>query len=81
MPNGVLSPTRSINLRPLAAARVGQTLVAYDAGDTVPVDGTSGFAPSCQFLDTSASTIDARVFINGGTAISCNFDALNLTKA
>jgi len=81
MAHGVLSPTRSMNLRPLNAARVGTTLVAFDAGDTVPVDATSGFAPSCLFLDTNATTVDARIYINGGTAASCNFDALDLTKA
>lgn len=50
-----------------------------DFGNTVPTDGTAGYAPSCIFLDTNSTGgagAATHIFINVGTAASCNFDGI-----
>lgn len=47
----------------------------YDEGTAIPSDGTAGYAPGCIFRDTDASS-GATIYINNGTATSCDFDAL-----
>ena len=49
--------------------------ILFAAGTTVPTDAAAGYAPGCIFQDTDASA-DAVLFVNQGTATSCNFDAL-----
>jgi hypothetical protein len=49
-------------------------LEAY--GKEVPVDGTGGFVPGCRFVHIDGSGRNDVLFINGGTAISCNFDTI-----
>ena len=48
----------------------GNALWAY--GDTLPAEGTSGYAPSCLFLDTNAGA-DATLTSNEGTGDSSHF--------
>lgn len=52
----------------------------FDFGTTVPTDGAAGFAPGCIFVhaDTSGGATDC-VFVNRGTAASCDFNALTVT--
>ena len=51
-----------------------------DYGATVPSDGAAGFAPACIFIhaDTGGGATDC-VFVNQGTAASCDFDALTVS--
>ena len=49
----------------------GKTLVY---GITKPVDTTAGYAPGCLFVHTDGTTGTA-VYINEGTALSCDFNA------
>lgn len=46
-----------------------------DWGTTVPTDGTPGYAPGCLFLDVDA-TAGLQLFVNEGTATSCDFNPL-----
>jgi hypothetical protein len=39
-----------------------------------PADGEIGYAPSCQFQAIDGATLDLTLYINIGTAASCNFD-------
>ena len=50
----------------------GKTLVY---GTTVPTDAASGYAPGCLFIHTDGTSGTA-VYINEGTATSCDFNAL-----
>lgn len=44
-------------------------------GTTVPTDATAGFATGCLFIHTDGNDGDA-VYINDGTATSCDFNAI-----
>lgn len=44
------------------------------AGSGVPVDTTAGYAPGSLYIDTTTK----KLYINGGTAESCNFDPIAL---
>lgn len=46
------------------------------AGATVPTDATPGFATGCLFLHTDGGDGTA-LYVNEGTAASCDFNALN----
>jgi hypothetical protein len=46
-------------------------------GTTVPTDGDAGYATGGLFLDTDGASSDVSLYKNGGSATSCNFDALN----
>ena len=48
-------------------------LIAY--GNTVPTDATSGYAIGCLFLHTDGGDATA-LYVNEGTASSCNFNAV-----
>lgn len=50
-------------------------LLAY--GQTVPSDGATGYATGGLFIDTNGASSDVSLYKNGGSASSCNFDALN----
>ena len=50
-------------------------LLAY--GQTVPSDGATGYATGGLFVDTNGASSDVSLYKNGGSATSCNFDALN----
>tara|TARA_R110000851_G_scaffold177752_2_gene324643 strand:+ start:797 stop:1027 length:231 start_codon:yes stop_codon:yes gene_type:complete len=53
-----------------------------DFGNAVPTNGTPGFAPSCIFLDTNSTggaSSATHIFINVGTAASCNFDGITVS--
>ena len=43
-------------------------------GTTVPSDAAVGYAPSCHFRKTDGTTLDTVLYVNIGTAVSCNFD-------
>ena len=60
-------------------AEIAHNGKVFDFGNTVPPDGTAGFAPSCIFLDTNSTGgagAATHIFINVGTAASCNFDGI-----
>ena len=44
-------------------------------GSTVPTDATAGYAPGCRFIHTDGTTGTA-LYVNEGTATSCDFNAL-----
>ena len=46
-------------------------LICY--GTTVPTDASTGYAPGCIFIDAD-STGTSWVYINEGTAASCDFN-------
>lgn len=55
--------------------------VSYDAkiyarGATVPTDAAKGYAKGCIFVKTDGTTLDNTLYLNIGTAASCNFDAM-----
>lgn len=50
--------------------------IVFAAGTTVPADATAGYAPGCIFIDEDSTTDGAMVYINEGTATSCDFNAL-----
>ena len=45
------------------------------SGDTVPTDGTSGYATGCLFQHTDGGAGTA-LYVNEGTDASCNFTAV-----
>lgn len=47
------------------------------SGDTVPADGTAGYATGCLFQHTDGGSGTA-LYVNEGTAASCNFDAVTV---
>jgi len=47
-------------------------LIFIAHGDTVPGAGINGYAPGCLFIDTDSNTL----YINLGTALSCDFDQI-----
>ena len=49
-----------------------------DGGDTVPVDGESGYKTGCLFIHTDGTPPDDVWYVNVGTVDSCNFDAVDL---
>ncbi len=49
--------------------------MAWGAGVTVPTDATAGYAPGCVWLDLDGAA-GAQVFINEGSATSCDFNAM-----
>ena len=51
----------------------GNALLAK--GATVPSDAGTGYAKGCLFIDTDATTVATVLFVNVGSASSCNFDA------
>jgi hypothetical protein len=65
-------------------ADVSMKILQYDAdgnvmlctGLTMPVDGHSGFAKGCIFIDTNVATGTTGRYDNVGTVLSCNFDAI-----
>jgi len=46
------------------------------AGTTVPTDGRAGFSTGCLFMQTDGGDGTA-LYVNEGTATSCDFNALN----
>lgn len=54
--------------------------ITHAEGTTVPSDAATGYAPGCifQHLDGSAGTV---LYINQGTASSCDFNRMDLTTA
>ncbi len=52
----------------------GNAILAY--GATVPTDGTAGYLPGGLFINTAVTTLDDALYVNIGTAASCDFDAL-----
>jgi len=48
----------------------------YVRGDTVPTDGDKNYAKGCIFVKTDGTTLDDILYLNIGTAASCNFDAM-----
>jgi hypothetical protein len=46
-------------------------------GTTVPADGTAGYATGCLFQHTDGGAGSA-LYVNEGTAASCNFDAVTV---
>lgn len=50
--------------------------VVLAAGTTVPTDGTAGYAPGCIFFDEDSSTAGNMLYINEGSATSCDFNPL-----
>lgn len=53
---------------------LGGAIFAY--GTSAPSNGTTGYAKSCIFVNTAASTNDTRVLVNSGTASSCTFESI-----
>ncbi len=53
--------------------------VLVAGGTTVPTDATAGYAVNCLFINQSGATTVTRLYVNVGTAASCNFDATDLT--
>ena len=44
----------------------------------VPADGSVGFAPGCRYTNIECTALTDAVYINIGTAASCNFDVGSL---
>ena len=55
----------------------GNTLTSigqkYASGDTVPTDGTSGYAYNCEFRHNDGSGVGEAVYRNIGTSDLCKF--------
>jgi hypothetical protein len=47
--------------------------ILFCYGTSKPTDATAGYAPGCIFIDVDASS-SAFVYINEGSATSCDFD-------
>lgn len=47
----------------------------FGAGQSVPTDGQAGYSPGCYFVQNDGSG-NTSVYINVGSATSCNFDTL-----
>jgi hypothetical protein len=56
---------------------------AFGKNADKPSDGTSGFAPACLYLVTDAAADSTNsvthLFINVGTAASCDFDPITIS--
>ncbi len=50
--------------------------ILFAAGTTVPADATPGYAPGCIFIDHDSTTDGSMVFINEGTQLSSDFNAV-----
>lgn len=50
--------------------------ILFAFGATVPTDGAGGYSPACIFLDIDSSTVNTCLYVNIGSATSCNFDPL-----
>ena len=46
------------------------------AGPTVPTDATAGFAPGCRFYKISGNGVGSTMYINEGSATSCDFNSV-----
>ena len=55
----------------------GQEGYLSASGDTVPTDGTSGYATGCYFAHTDGGNGTA-AYINEGTYASCDFNAITV---
>jgi len=78
---GVPRPVSFANAKP-AWAKSGQFKCGWDSGATVPTDGTAGWDPNALFIHIDATNqFSEGLYVNFGTAASCNFDALELTTA
>lgn len=59
--------------------------VTYDAklyarGATVPADASTGYAKGCLFVHTDNSDNSDILYVNIGTAASCNFNAITVAS-
>jgi hypothetical protein len=59
----------------IAKAPGAGVLIAY--GNSVPADGSVGYATGCLFLHTDGGAGTA-LYVNEGTNESCNFDAASV---
>jgi hypothetical protein len=59
---------------------VPETGILRDWGITVPVDGTTGYAPGCIFQDVDAGA-NVNFYTNNGTITSSNFEAIDTASA
>ena len=56
--------------------------IYFDAGNTVPADGTQGYAPGCVWLKTDAAALSGtEIYINEGTYASSDFNAIPLLSS
>ena len=46
------------------------------SGATVPTNATAGYAKGCIFFKSDGTTLDNTLYLNIGSASSCNFDAM-----
>jgi hypothetical protein len=56
---------------------VSETGILIASGITVPADGTAGYSTGCLFQHTDGTSGTA-LYVNEGTATSCNFDAVTV---
>lgn len=69
----------AVAIRVLARDATEKILLA--TGLTKPTDGTAGFAKSCLFIKTNASTGTAGLYENVGTTTSCSFNLVGSIAA
>jgi len=50
------------------------------SGETVPADGTAGYAKSCLFQHTDGAGVSDLLYVNIGTADSCDFNAVTVAS-
>jgi len=55
--------------------------ILFAVGTTVPADATAGFAPGCIFIDEDSTTDGSMVYINEGTATSCDFNSVQSSNS
>ena len=51
--------------------------ILWASGTDVPADTTSGYAKGCLFIDRDVAAGTTGLYVNVGTAASCNFDAVS----
>lgn len=67
-------PVASANVVTIMKDTAGNILDCY--GNTVPTDGTAGYAVGCIFRHMDGGSVNAILYVNAaGTTTSCNFDA------
>ena len=71
-------PGGATTIRKLFQMKPGGALICY--GNTKPVDGTAGFSPGCIFIHVDG-TDGSALYVNEGTAASCDFNLITVAGA
>lgn len=67
---GTTNPIR-VNIRD------GSRNILHASGTEVPTNTTSGYAKGCLFIDTNVAAGTTGLYVNVGTTVECDFDAVS----